>query len=285
MKPLAAALARTFLAALAPLLPLAAAAPAGALVQGSYTMEILVDGRPLPELAGRGRTYVEATAGREYSIRLTNHTGRRVAIALAVDGLNSIDAKTTAARDGSKWILGPWESVTLDGWQTSSKVARRFYFTSETASYGAWLGKTDNLGVISAAVFRERLPEPAPILEQRLEGGASGARRESGAAPAPQSKSAAPAPSGQADSALSDDYAATGIGREVDHRVERVRFDAEPAPAACLEVRYEYRDALVKLGLLPRVRPASPLDRREHAHGFAEPGFAPDPYRQHPRGE
>jgi len=282
--------------ALVPLaLPLAGAAPAQAVAPGPYTLEVLVDGRPLAELYGHGRRYVEASPGREYSLRLTNHTGRRVGIAVSVDGLNSIDARTTTAQAGSKWILGPYESIVLDGWQTSSALARHFYFTTEKSSYGAWLGKTANLGVIAAVVFRERLPETdQPMLfrergqaatpESRAEGG--------GGAPGGAPSAAAPAPAapGRADAgggALSgggfqappsDEYAATGIGREVDHQIEQVRFDAERSAAACLEIRYEYRPALVKLGLLPRVRPNDPLDRREHAHGF-EPGFAPDPYR------
>ena len=49
--------------------------------------------------------------------------------------------------------------------RTSSTTARRFFFTSEDQSYGAWLGKTRNLGIISAAVFREKLPEPQPLYQ------------------------------------------------------------------------------------------------------------------------
>ena len=294
--PLAVRTARLLKAALAlvPLaLPLAGARPAQAVAHGPYTLEVLVDGRPLAELYGKGRRYVEASAGREYSLRLTNNSGRRVAIAVSVDGLNSIDAKTTTAQEGSKWILGPYESIVLDGWQTSSALARRFYFTTEKNSYGAWLGKTANLGVIAAAVFRERLPEieqprlfrerSAPVVpESRGEGGMPGG--------APSTAAPAPAEPGRVDAGadarlqpkkpdpqLSDDYAATGIGREVDHQVERVRFDAERTAAACLEIRYEYRPALVRLGLLPPVRPSDPLQRRERSRGF-EPGFAPDPY-------
>jgi hypothetical protein len=293
--PLAIRIARVFRAALAlvPLaLPLASAVPAQALAPAPYTLEVLVDGQPLAELYGHGRRYVEAFAGREYSLRLTNHTGRRVGIAVSVDGLNSIDARTTTAQAGSKWILGPYESIVLDGWQTSSALARHFYFTSEKSSYGAWLGKTANLGVIAAVVFRERLPETdqpmrfrergkAAIPESRAEGGMPG-EAPSAAAPAPaapgRADTGAGALSGGFQAPPSDDYAATGIGREVDHQIERVRFEAERSAAACLEIRYEYRPALVKLGLLPRVRPSDPLERRERAHGF-EPGFAPDPYR------
>ena len=52
--------------------------PAGALERGSYSIEILVDDRPLNELISADTTYVEAIEQREYSIRLTNRTGRRI---------------------------------------------------------------------------------------------------------------------------------------------------------------------------------------------------------------
>ena len=72
----------------------------------------------------------------------------------------------------------------------------------------------------------------------------------------------------------------TGIGRETSHPVVEVEFDAEDAPCVELRVRYEYRDALARLGVLRTPRPVDdPLARREHARGFQEPGFAPDPYR------
>src|SRR5258708_29867283 len=59
-------------------LPLATAMPALAVARGPYTLEVLVDGRPLAELYGKARRYVEASPGREYSLRLTNNSGRRV---------------------------------------------------------------------------------------------------------------------------------------------------------------------------------------------------------------
>ena len=263
-----------------PLLAAGSAVPPASIApRPPYTLEVLVDGRPLPELVGRDKTYVEALAGREYSLRFTNHTERRVAVAVAVDGLNSIDAQTTSAEEASKWIVEPYQTLTLDGWQTSSDVARRFFFTTEAGSYGAWLGKTENLGVIAAVVFRERLPEPVypPRLLSRAH--PKPAANEPGSAGGTESAQA-PAP----DVTESEEYAATGIGREVDHRVERIHFDSEPAAAARLEVRYEYRDALVELGVLPRHHPrTSPLDRRERARGFEDSGFAPDPYRQRRR--
>lgn len=250
--------------------------PAAAAAQGSgYAMEILVNGRPLAELPHGGRTYVEASRGREYAVRLSNRTGERVAVALAVDGLNSIDAKRTAARDATKWILGPWETIVLEGWQTSGSTARRFFFTTEERSYGSWLGKTEDLGIVSAAFFRERQPVRHTWSrdQEGVEGGVPGGVLGEGS----ERERRADAPAAQA--APPDDLAATGIGREVDHRVRRVEFDEEDAPAAVVSLRYEYRDALVRLGVLPRFRREDPLARRERARGFEDAGYAPDPYR------
>jgi len=266
----------------APALLLAAAlVPAGralALDRDGYSMEILVGGTPLSEFAARGASYVEALKNRDYSVRLRNRTGERVAIALSVDGLNSIDALTTSAAEARKWVLGPYETITLDGWQTSSTTARRFLFTTEERSYGAWLGRTQNLGLIAAAVFRERRP-------QVIEYGESVQRDAPQAVP---KDSAAPPAGAQREKSrrqdLQSDLAATGIGQETGHPVRQVLFDAEDSPTSVLEIRYEYREALVRLGVCPPDnRRADPLTRRESARGFEEPGFAPDPYRRRDR--
>jgi hypothetical protein len=246
---------RTVLAMLPLVLVLAFATPAAALEGGPYSMEILVNGRPLEEYAARGATYIEALEQREYAIRLRNRTGERIAVALAVDGLNSIDAKTAGARQASKWIIDAYGTITISGWQTGPETARRFFFTTEQESYGAWLGKTTNLGLISAAIFREQRPRPAPQWGER--------------------KCAAEAEG----LGLSDDMAATGIGRETGHAVRRIEFRTESRPAALIELRYEYHDALVRLGVLPAYAcHEDPLTRRERARGFEDMEFAPDPY-------
>jgi hypothetical protein len=255
-----------------------------------YTMEILVDGTPLQEYVARGTRYIEARNGREYSIRLQNRTGERVAIALSVDGLNSIDARTTTAGEARKWVLGPYETITLDGWQTSVSTARRFFFTTEEQSYGAWLGKKKNLGLIAAAVFREK---PRPVVLQEGDGRRDELRRQAGRSSA--SDEAAPPEAEKKDSAqaepgmrsqskatddLGADLAATGIGEETSHPVRQIVFDTEDAPSALLELRYEYHAALVRLGVLPETGPCTgPLARRERARGFEAMEFAPDPYR------
>lgn len=249
-------------------------------------VEILVDGIPQHRYAHQGRLYVEARRGKEYAIRLRNPFGVRVAVALSVDGLNTIDARETTAVQARKWVLGPYETATIRGWQTSQQDARRFEFTTEERSYGQALGKTQNLGVISAAFFRERSRVAMPDESNRHRGrpapGADApAARESSAAPAqvPQAKSEARADGASADTRArhgADEYAATGMGRRTDHAVTQVWMDLDDAPFQSVDIRYEFRPQLVRLGILPRAEGPDPLRRRERAHGF-EPGFCPAP--------
>src|SRR5688572_1790888 len=124
--------------------------------QAGFQTEVLVNGSTAPKYFQSGKVYVEAVKNQEYSIRLTNPLNRRVAVALAVDGLNSIDARTSDAFSAKKWVLGPYETITIDGWQVNQQQARKFFFTTEAKSYGQWLGKTQNLGIISAVFYRER---------------------------------------------------------------------------------------------------------------------------------
>ncbi len=248
-------------------------------------MEVLVDGRPVPQYPARGTVYIEAFKGKEYAIRLSNPFNVRIAVALSVDGLNTIDARRTSPGEARKWVLNPYETVTIAGWQTDLNHARRFFFTSEQDSYAQWLGKTENVGVISAVIFRERVGRFDPIVTAPIEidrgaaaeGAAAGASandagRRSAAPAAP-----AAAKGGSAQPQSVEDYAATGIGRETEHRVERIQMDLEDRPAATLNIRYEYRPQLARLGILPPVAfPPDPLTRREGARGF-EPGFCPQP--------
>lgn len=237
--------------------------------QERFEVQVLVDGRPLETYYTNGKSYIEALKGAEYEIRIRNPLPVRVAVALSVDGLNSIDARRTSSWNASKWVIGPYETITVSGWQMSSERARRFYFTSEGDSYAAKLGQTANLGLISAVFFRERTPRPINITPPpvRREDSRDESKRSqpSSAESAGRDKSAAaPAPR------VDDDYAATGIGRDVRNDVRWVSMDLDSRPAGSSEIRYEYYSALVRLGI--RVRPyerPEPLPRRERATGFS----------------
>jgi hypothetical protein len=253
-----------------------------------FEVEVLVDGRRLEEYYARGRRYVEALEGAEYEVRVRNPLGVRVAVALSVDGMNTIDARRSSAADSSKWVIEPYQTITIRGWQMSSERARHFYFTTERNSYGAKIGQTANLGVISAAFFRERQPigvvVPRPRRPRPMEDGSLD-KEENKTGDAPSTSSAgrderagAQARKSQNYPQPDDDYAATGIGRNVRHDVSWINLDLESRAAAEVTVRYEYRDALVRLGIIPRSYPRpDTLDRRERATGFPERRYSPEP--------
>lgn len=257
-----------------------------------FDMQILVDGRPLEEYAARGRSYVQAIAGAEYEVRIRNPLPYRVAVALSVDGLNTIDARHSSAWNASKWVIEPYGSISISGWQMSSERARRFYFTSERDSYGAKLGQTANLGAISAVFFRERRPYPVPVTppypyphprpyeedgrDKRSEAPSAGTadssadRSASGGEYSTRKGQVMPSPD--------DEYAATGIGRSVHNDVRWVNMELDSRPAAEVMIRYEYYPALVRLGIFPRPYPGPDvLRRRESARGFEDRRFSPEP--------
>jgi hypothetical protein len=259
---------RTWMTAVA---GLAMAASAGAASRQGFSLVVAVDGERRPEYRHRGTTYIEALHRQEYTLRLTNPTGERVAVALAVDGLNTIDARRTDARGAAKWVLEPHGSVEISGWQVSGSEARRFFFTTEGSSYGAWLGETDNLGVIEAVFYREQA-RAVPVL-----GHVDGAAREKASRQAAPSAEAKAGGSSTAPDAEARDYAATGIGDRVEHQVRRVHLDLEEEPAAVVRVRYEFRPQLVALGVLPPLPDyREPMGRRERARGF-DGWYCPDP--------
>jgi hypothetical protein len=234
---------------------------------------VIVDGCEVPEFRHDGRVYVEALRGREFTLRISNPTAERIAVALSVDGRNVVDARRTSANDAAKWILAPGQTIEIPGWQVSGETSRKFFFTDTARSYAKWLGDTRNVGTIEAVFFRERRRWASP---PAVHGG-------TGPGPRPEESSAlrrdAPAAPGAAhEKQEADAFAATGIGDRTEFPVQWVAFDGEAKPAARIAVRYEFRRELVRLGVLTRGDDA--LASRERARGF-EPRYAPDPDRRH----
>lgn len=281
---------------------------AGAASSNGFRVEVTVCGYTASETVHRGRTYIEAQDECEYAIRLINDTGDRVAVHLAVDGLNSIDASKTAPANGPRWVLGPYASATITGWQTGSSTARKFYFTETDSSYAEWIGDTSEVGKIEIVAYRERRPPPpppvyidphwdSPYYPRRGSGEKSGGwdgdssteSRDHGywgeeAEQAPRagaSKSSADSFGGSSSRYRSyeprrdDDRASTGIGREVGNQVQYTGFDSERWSFASITVRYGFHQQLVAWGVYTSYPPCCyyPCDDR----------FSPDPYDRCPR--
>jgi hypothetical protein len=257
--------------------------PVMAAGQDGFELEILVNSNPAPEYFHNGKNYIEAIRDREYSIRLRNPFNRRVAVALAVDGLNTIDAQHTTALNAKKWVLGPYETILIEGWQVNQKEAKKFFFTSEEKSYGKWLGHDQDLGVISAVFYKEKnCVEVHPILSQEMHKSRSvGSLKDAGKAPIKSDEASDRSAMGLNEAVASpppkDEYAATGMGQKRDHPIQWVSMELEPTPAMTIRLRYEFRPVLVKMGILPAPISRDHFCRREQAQGFKDQHFCPEP--------
>ncbi len=227
-----------------------AAAPAyphaGDRLKGEVSVEVVSDqGKTFLTIPHRdfwtGRTHVikkyqEAGKGENYGIIIRNNTPERIGVVVAVDGRNIISGKKSDLRGTEEmYIVGSYEQARFDGWRTAQDKVNRFYFTDKMDAYAR---KTFNdssaMGVIAVAVYREQ-NRPEQLLGMR--------KQQS--APAPESQA-----SGKASGAARDEAVGTGFGEAQYSPVTRVAFEPERLPIQKTLIKYEWREALCRKGLL-----------------------------------
>ena len=248
---------------------------------GGYQVEVLVDGTPAQSFWHDGETFVLGHLGDRYTIRVSNHTGRRVEAVVSVDGRDVIDGKPGDFARKSGYLVPAWGQVEIDGWRLSQAQAAAFRFSSVADSYAARMGSARNVGVVGVAIFPERLyrPPPPPIYpvvpyryddERRFYGyGGRGAGKDAlGSASAPRASAPAQAQAESVDKAPSEakgrisageSYAprrsrpglGTEFGEAVSSHIREVEFvRANPSePAAVLGLRYNDRAGLIAMGI------------------------------------
>jgi hypothetical protein len=187
--------------------------------------------------------YVEAIKGDRYSIQVTNQSGRRIGVVIAVDGRNIISGKKSdLQRNERMYIINAYASGTFEGWRTSMERTNRFYFTEPSDSYAEKVfGDISAMGTIALAVYREKLPEIIPYSGKL-------SRTPEAPAAAPQ----APGGAGSADQAeRKQEEAGTGFGETTYSPAHTVHFEPEKAPAEKIVLKYEWRAELCRKGIIP----------------------------------
>ncbi len=184
------------------------------------------------------RAYLEAKPQARYSIRARNLTGGRVGIVIAVDGRNIVSGeRSDLGRREAMYVLGPYETTTYSGWRTSASEVRRFYFTDVADSYAGRIGDESAMGVIAAAVYKER-PRRPRLWRQRAEDSAS---------------AAAPSPAAEASRSASGrelgEQAGTGFGESEHSRAVRVDFSPERRASQRSFFKYEWSEQLCARGV------------------------------------
>lgn len=125
----------------------------------------------LPEFPVSGssdhyRAYLQAALNQRYKLRISNNTGQRVGIVIAVDGRNIISGQKSYLHNSERmYILDAHATAEYEGWRTGANQVNRFYFTEATNSYAAAWGDNSAMGVIAMAVYVER---PRPEIMDRI---------------------------------------------------------------------------------------------------------------------
>jgi len=233
----------------------------------------------------RATSWVAGRPGDRYALRLSNRTGGRVLVVLSVDGVNVVSGET-ASTGQTGYVLGPWASAEITGWRKSYSEAAAFYFTALPDSYAARTDRPDHVGVIGAAIFRERVVVPAPrpiepqppVASGRLDGPrAEPERRAQGAGASADASSERAATAPVSPPAMRDreslakaEKLGTGHGEREYSPTTQTTFErAGSQPNEIVQVRYDSYANLVAAGVIGRPQPpAAPQPF---------PGFAPDP--------
>lgn len=177
------------------------------------------------------RSYIAVKNGEQYSIRVRNNTGERIGVVLAVDGRNIINGKKSWLKHNEpKYVLGPWETAEYEGWRSSRNRVNRFYFTDVDDSYADAWDDHSAMGVIAAAVYREKAYKP----KKRHYSDNDRSRRHS-------SKSEMRAGS-----------AGTGFGESEWSSSRKVSFKARNKPVYKKFIKYEWRKTLCRMGVIER---------------------------------
>jgi len=256
-----------------------------------YELTVLIDGVPAETFQHNGGSYVLGELGARYTLRIANHSDRRVEAVVAIDGRDVVNGKPGDFRNNRGYMIPAWGSVDIDGWRISQDEAAAFRFSAVPQSYAAQMGSAREVGVIGVAMFPERyVPPVAPppprayapprrsFSESPLEGLADD-RAE--AAPAPSASAG-----GRAAHAKREMEDRAGLGTEygeaVSSRITEVEFVRANAsrPAALLGVRYNDRRGLLAMGVpLDHDTCASEADLRLSADPFpvVERRYAPPP--------
>jgi hypothetical protein len=269
-----------------------------------YEMTVLIDGTPAATYEYGGGTYVLGQLGARYTLRVANHSGRRVEAVVSVDGRDAIDGRPADFRGKRGYLIPAWGSVDIDGWRISHSEAAAFRFSSVPDSYAARTGNAREVGVIGVAVFPERYVPPPPVYyprrpysipessrmreEDSLGGGmddkaapappasphASAARKGAGAGSLGRSASEAPT-DGEEQSAPAK-KARPGLGTEYGEAVSSPIYEVEfvraniGRPAAFLGAHYNDHDGLLAMGI--------PVDGPETCEDDADRRNTADPF-------
>jgi hypothetical protein len=258
------------------------------MLSNSFEMKILVGGKPIEEYYHDGQYYIEGRNGSEYSIRLTNRSGRRACFVVSVDGLSVINGEE-ASENSTGYVVNTGQTLDLSCYKVDDTTGARFEFGSKEKSYSAEIGHgTTNVGVIAAMVFLEK--HRPFVMHQYCWPKSPVTRYTKSSKPVPYSSGISTSfsaqsmgignlpqnasdirsatrvyASGSEDPSFEDQQLGTSFGQSMEWKTTNVSFEREAASSAVMMFYYDSRKNLERRGIefkkkvppLPNPFPAS----------------------------
>lgn len=111
----------------------------------------------LDDTAFRSAAYrIRPSIGKKYRVKMVNETDCRIAVTLAVDGLNSVDSKDVKRRGGDvAWVLSPDDETVIPGFQSGMSQAKEFFWTTPESAHS---DRVSEIGAIEMHVYYEDTP-------------------------------------------------------------------------------------------------------------------------------
>jgi hypothetical protein len=221
------------------------------------------NGTRLPVYSFRGERWIAGTPGHRYAVSVRNRSNNRVLTVIAVDGINAVSGET-ASWEQTGYVLDPGRSFDIRGWRKSQDRVAAFEFTALDNSYAARTGRPQNVGIIGVAIFREApRAEAVPLATPPT-------AKSSADQNAARERDQAAGAELRAESRLG-----TGHGRSETSHVTYTDFErARPSPDEVITIRYDSRENLLAMGVIPRHRAPVPVP---NPFPSSELGFVPDP--------
>lgn len=250
----------------------------------SYPYSIAVEdeyGNSLRTFDHGGERFVLGNYGKRYNIVVRNHSGQRVEAVVSVDGRDVVSGRVADFVRERGYVLEPYGTLRIEGFRKSFEQVAAFRFSTPSQSYSSRMGTPENVGVIGAAFFPERvrpaprpLAAPAPAAEYRRREAAKSRTttpRRSARAPAAAERTHDSDPRDSGGASARANNLGTEYGETRDSRVEEVAFVRASAqkPAVVTALRYDNAAGLRARGIEiePRVsyREPDPFPRNRFA--------------------
>ncbi len=147
--------------------------------KNNYELTVLVNNKPLKQYFHKGKFYIESRNGVNYTIKLKNHSHKRIMAVFSVDGVDTLKSGP-AAEAQSGYIVNPYSSTEITGYRIDDNSVAKFQFSDGVDSYSTQVdcnfdkkkidevkqGKrapSKNNGILGIRVWEEKEVKEIPV--------------------------------------------------------------------------------------------------------------------------